>query len=101
MDLRAMQSPSGGLLMGKVTRSYALDPGVAAWLDKQPDGRGRSRSRSMMVSEAVYYYWMHDADTISTQNQRLREINRRYLQELRELRSKTTFLQRLKTRLGR
>ena len=24
--------------MGKVTRSYALDPAVAAWLDKQPDG---------------------------------------------------------------
>ena len=87
--------------MGKVTRSYALDPGVAAWLDKQPDGRGRSRSRSMMVSEAVYYYWMHDADTISTQNQRLREINRRYLEELRDLRSRTTFWDRLKTRLGR
>ena len=87
--------------MGKVTRSYALDPGVAAWLDKQPDGRGKSRSRSMMVSEAVYYYWMHDADTISTQNQRLREINRLYLEELRDLRCRTTFWSRLKTRLRR
>jgi hypothetical protein len=74
--------------MGKVTRSYALDPGVAAWLDKQPDGRGKSRSRSMMVSEAVFYYWMHDAETISTQNQRLRHINRLYLEELRKLRSR-------------
>ena len=35
-----MQPISGGVLMGKVTRSYALDPGVAAWMDKQPDGRG-------------------------------------------------------------
>lgn len=87
--------------MGKVTRSYALDPAVAAWLDKQPDGRGKLRSRSMMVSEAVYYYWMHDADTISTQNQRLREINRLYLEELRDFRSRTTFWQKLKTRLGR
>ena len=87
--------------MGKVTRSYALDPGVAAWLDKQPDGRGKSRSRSMMVSEAVFYYWMHSADTISTQNQRLREINRLYLEELRELRNRMSLWQRLKTRLGR
>lgn len=101
MDLRVMQSPSGGLLMGKVTRSYALDPGVAAWLDKQPDGRGKSRSRSMMVSEAVYYYWMHDADTISTQNQRLREINRLYLEELRELRKRASFWSKIKARLGR
>ena len=82
--------------MGKVTRSYALDPSVAAWLDKQPDGRGKSRSRSMMVSEAVYYYWMHDANTISTQNQRLREINRLYLKELRELRGRKGPLYRLK-----
>ena len=49
--------------MGKVTRSYALDPSVAAYLDRQPDGRGKSRSRSMLVSEAVYYYWMVDGDT--------------------------------------
>ena len=87
--------------MGKVTRSYALDPSVAAWLDKQPDGRGKSRSRSMMVSEAVFYYWMHDADTISTQNQRLRQINRLYLEELRDLRLSASLWQRIKTRLGR
>jgi len=49
--------------MGKVTRSYALDPSVAAYLDRQPDGRGKSRSRSMLVSEAVYYYWMQDGET--------------------------------------
>jgi acetate kinase len=104
MDLRAMQPPIGGLLMGKVTRSYALDPAVAAWLDKQPDGRGKMRSRSMMVSEAVYYYWMHDADTITTQNANLREINRRYLEELRELRQdRASFSSRLSRlfRLGR
>ena len=82
--------------MGKVTRSYALDPAVAAWLDKQPDGRGKSRSRSMMVSEAVYYYWMHDADTITTQNMRLRKINRFYAQELKELRGRKGLLYRLK-----
>tara|TARA_R100000655_G_C2953508_1_gene187691 strand:- start:109 stop:378 length:270 start_codon:yes stop_codon:yes gene_type:complete len=82
--------------MGKVTRSYALDPPVAAWMDKQPDGRGKSRSRSMMVSEAIFYYWMHEADTISTQNQRLRAINRLYLEELRELREKKGLLYRLK-----
>ena len=72
--------------MGKVTRSYALDPGVAAWMDKQPDGRGKTRSRSMMVSEAIFYYWMQDADTIATQIRNLREVNSLYLQELRELR---------------
>ena len=83
-------------MMGKVTRSYALDPSVAAWLDKQPDGRGKSRSRSMMVSEAVYYYWMHDAETITTQNANLREINRRYLKELRELRASRGLWSRLK-----
>jgi hypothetical protein len=101
MDLRAVQPTIGGLLMGKVTRSYALDPGVAAWLDKQPDGRGRSRSRSMMVSEAVFYYWMHSADTISTQNMRLRKINRMYLEELRELRSRRGPIAWLRAKLGR
>lgn len=87
--------------MGKVTRSYALDPGVAAWLDKQPDGRGKSRSRSMMVSEAVYYYWMHDADTISTQNMRLRKINRMYLEELRQLRGRQGPIAWFWAKLGR
>lgn len=82
--------------MGKVTRSYALDPAVAAWLDKQPDGRGKSRSRSMMVSEAVYYYWMHSANTITTQNRNLREVNRMYLEELRALRARKGLLHRLK-----
>ena len=87
--------------MGKVTRSYALDPGVAAWMDKQPDGRGKTRSRSMMVSEAIFYYWMHEADTIATQIKNLREVNRLYLEELRVLRSKSSFWSRIKTRLGR
>jgi len=87
--------------MGKVTRSYALDPGVAAWMDKQPDGRGKTRSRSMMVSEAIFYYWMHEADTIATQIKNLREVNRLYLEELRVLRSKRSFWSRIKTRLGR
>jgi hypothetical protein len=93
--------------MGKVTRSYALDPGVAAWMDKQPDGRGKTRSRSMMVSEAIFYYWMHEADTIATQIRNLREVNRLYLEELRLLRSKRSFWSRLKAlqndlfRLGR
>jgi len=87
--------------MGKVTRSYALDPGVAAWMDKQPDGRGKTRSRSMMVSEAIFYYWMHEADTIATQIRNLREVNRLYLEELRELRQKTAgFWSRL-SRLSR
>jgi len=96
MAVSVVQPTLGGLLMGKVTRSYALDPGVAAWMDKQPDGRGKSRSRSMMVSEAIFYYWMHEADTISTQNRRLREINRLYLEELRVLREKKGLLHRLK-----
>ena len=87
--------------MGKVTRSYALDPAVAAWLDKQPDGRGKSRSRSMMVSEAVFYYWMHNAETITTQNKNLREINRMYLEELRVLRARQSLWKRIKARLGR
>jgi hypothetical protein len=99
-----MQPPIGGVLMGKVTRSYALDPGVAAWMDKQPDGRGKTRSRSMMVSEAIFYYWMHEADTIATQIRNLREVNRLYLEELRELRQdQTGFWSRLSRlfRLGR
>jgi hypothetical protein len=87
--------------MGKVTRSYALDPGVAAWMDKQPDGRGKTRSRSMMVSEAIFYYWMHEADTIATQIRNLREVNKLYLEELRALRAKKSLWQRIKTRLGR
>jgi hypothetical protein len=90
--------------MGKVTRSYALDPGVAAWMDKQPDGRGKTRSRSMMVSEAIFYYWMHEADTIATQIRNLREVNRLYLEELRELRQdQVGFWSRLSRlfRLGR
>ena len=90
--------------MGKVTRSYALDPGVAAWMDKQPDGRGKTRSRSMMVSEAIFYYWMHEADTIATQIRNLREVNRLYLEELRELRQdRAGFWSRLSRlfRLGR
>ena len=87
--------------MGKVTRSYALDPAVAAWLDKQPDGRGKSRSRSMMVSEAVFYYWMHSADTITTQNKNLREINRAYLEELRVFRARRNLWQRIKAKLRR
>ena len=87
--------------MAGVTRSYSLDPAVAAWLDKQPDGRGKSRSRSMMVSEAVFYYWMHDAETITTQNANLRQINRKYLEELRELRARKSLWQRLRARLGR
>ena len=90
--------------MGKVTRSYALDPGVAAWMDKQPDGRGKTRSRSMMVSEAIFYYWMHDADTIATQIRNLKEVNRIYLEELRELRhARSSFWSRLSRlfRLGR
>ena len=82
--------------MGKVTRSYALDPGVAAWMDKQPDGRGKKRSRSMLVSEAIFYYWMHDADTIATQIRNLREVNRLYLEELRVLRGRKGLLYRLK-----
>jgi hypothetical protein len=99
-----MQPPIGGVLMGKVTRSYALDPGVAAWMDKQPDGRGKTRSRSMMVSEAIFYYWMHEADTIATQIRNLREVNRLYLEELRELRQdQVGFWSRLSRlfRLGR
>jgi len=87
--------------MGKVTRSYALDPGVAAWMDKQPDGRGKTRSRSMMVSEAIFYYWMHEADTIATQIRNLREVNKVYLEELRVLRSKRSLWTRIKARLGR
>ena len=91
--------------MGKVTRSYALDPGVAAWMDKQPDGRGKTRSRSMMVSEAIFYYWMHEADTIATQIRNLREVNRIYLEELRELRKRrglvARFTNKLRAILGR
>jgi len=87
--------------MGKVTRSYALDPAVAAWLDKQPDGRGKTRSRSMMVSEAVFYYWMHNAETITTQNKNLRQVNRMYLEELRVLRARQSLWQRIKAKLGR
>ena len=87
--------------MGGVTRSYSLDPGVAAWMDKQPDGRGKTRSRSMMVSEAIFYYWMHDADTIATQIRNLRSVNAVYLEELRVLRSKRSIWQRIKARLGR
>ena len=85
--------------MGKVTRSYALDPGVAAWMDKQPDGRGKTRSRSMMVSEAIFYYWMHEADTIATQIRNLREVNRIYLEELRELRKRRGLVARFKNKL--
>ena len=85
--------------MSKMTRSYSLDPAVATWLDRQPDGRGKKRSRSMLVSEAVFYYWMTDRDDTIQQNRNLREINSRYLEELRVLRSRRGLWCRLKRRL--
>jgi hypothetical protein len=81
--------------MSKMTRSYSLDPAVATWLDRQPDGRGKKRSRSQLVSEAVFYYWMTDRDDTIQQNRNLRLINSRYLEELRELRAKRGLLHRL------
>jgi hypothetical protein len=57
-----------------------------------------------MVSEAIFYYWMHEADTIATQIRNLREVNRLYLEELRELRQdQVGFWSRLSRlfRLGR
>ena len=82
--------------MSRITRSYSLEPAVATWLDRQPDGRGKKRSRSMMVSEAVFYYWMTDRDDTLQQNRNLRLINEKYLDELRILRAKRGLLGRLK-----
>ena len=82
--------------MSRITRSYSLDPAVATWLDRQPDGRGKKRSRSMLVSEAVFYYWMTDRDETIQQNRNLRQINSRYLEELRVLRSRRGLFGRLK-----
>ena len=82
--------------MSKMTRSYSLDPAVAQWLDKQPDGRGKKRSRSQLVSEAVFYYWMTSREETLQQNQRLRTINQKYLEELRALRSRRGLWYRLK-----
>ena len=82
--------------MSRITRSYSLEPAVATWLDRQPDGRGKKRSRSMMVSEAVFYYWMTDRDDTIQQNRNLRLINEKYLDELRILRAKRGLLGRLK-----
>ena len=82
--------------MSKMTRSYSLDPAVAQWLDKQPDGRGKKRSRSQLVSEAVFYYWMTSREETLQQNQRLRTINQKYLEELRVLRSRRGLWYRLK-----
>ena len=81
--------------MSKVNRSYSLDPAVAQWLDKQPDGRGKKRSRSMMVSEAVYFYWMTEREDTLKQNRQLREANALYLEELRELRARRGLWYRL------
>ena len=80
--------------MGKIIRSYALDPPVAEWLDRQPDGRGRKRSRSMLVSEAVYYYWMSETELMS-RIKGLEKANELYLVELRELRARKGLLSRL------
>ena len=82
--------------MSKMTRSYSLDPAVAQWLDKQPDGRGKKRSRSMLVSEAVFYYWMTSREETLQQNMKLRLINEKYLDELRVLRSRRGLFHRLK-----
>ena len=82
--------------MSRITRSYSLEPAVATWLDRQPDGRGKKRSRSMMVSEAVFYYWMTDRDDTLQQNRNLRLINEKYLDELRILRAMRGLLGRLK-----
>jgi len=82
--------------MSKMTRSYSLDPAVAQWLDKQPDGRGKKRSRSMLVSEAVFYYWMTSREETLQQNMKLRLINEKYLEELRVLRSRRGLFHRLK-----
>ena len=82
--------------MSRITRSYSLEPAVATWLDRQPDGRGKKSSRSMMVSEAVFYYWMTDRDDTLQQNRNLRLINEKYLDELRILRAKRGLLGRLK-----
>ena len=80
--------------MGKIIRSYALDPPVAEWLDRHPDGRGRKRSRSMLVSEAVYYYWMSETELMD-RIKGLRKANEIYLAELRELRARKGLLSRL------
>ena len=82
--------------MSKMTRSYSLDPAVAQWLDKQPDGRGKKKSRSMLVSEAVFYYWMTSREETLQQNMKLRLINEKYLEELRALRSRRGLFHRLK-----
>ena len=87
--------------MSKMTRSYSLDPAVAQWLDKQPDGRGKRRSRSMLVSEAVFYYWMSSREETLQQNMKLRLINQKYLEELRVLRSRRGLFGRLKRLLKR
>ena len=84
------------MTMSKMTRSYSLDPAVAQWLDKQPDGRGKKRSRSQLVSEAVFYYWMTSREETLQQNMKLRIINEKYLEELRVLRAKKGLLGRLK-----
>lgn len=91
--------------MSKITRSYSLDPPVAEWLDRQPDGRGGKatkmyrhsirKSRSALVSEAVYYYWMNETELMS-RIKRLMKINEIYLEELRELRSRRGLWYRLK-----
>lgn len=84
--------------MSKMTRSYSLDPAVAQWLDRQPDGRGKKRSRSMLVSEAVYFYWMSETELMG-RIKGLKKANELYLEELRELRSRRGLWYRLKRRL--
>lgn len=81
--------------MSKITRSYSLDPAVAHYLDRLPDGRGKKTSRSMRVSEAVYFYWMSETELMS-RIKGLRKANELYLAELRELRSRRGLLGRLK-----
>ena len=82
-------------MSGKITRSYSLDPAVAHYLDRLPDGRGKKTSRSMRVSEAVYYYWMSETELMG-RIKRLTKINEIYLEELRELRSRRGLWYRLK-----
>ena len=50
----------------------------------------------MLVSEAVFYYWMTSREETLQQNMKLRLINEKYLEELRTLRAKTGLLDRLK-----